>query len=146
MTHENVHAGDKQQVKALDRQQEGHESQHNSFMEELRNVQSIRAYEPKSEQKNGLASQEFMGIEKWVADAKRCGSVDQDQLAAKLANFADKTDKMWQKLENDPKTFAKASQDQWLTYGRFNKVFDLLDDKHRDKILETLPWSLRAGE
>jgi hypothetical protein len=141
MTIEITGAGEKGQSRALDQ----HESVHASLLAELRNYKPIKPYEPSAEYKNGLASQNLIGIEKWVDESKHCGAIDQDQLAAKLAGFAGKTDQMWHKMESNPKTFVSASQDQWLTYPRFNKMFDLLDDQHRDKLLETLPWSLRAA-
>jgi hypothetical protein len=103
-------------------------------------------YSPKPEYSNGLASQNLIGLEKWVDDWKNCGAIPQDQLATKITDFAKKTDDMWNKMENDPKQFAQASKDQWLTYQRFTQVFDKLDEQHRDKVLETLPWTLRPGE
>jgi hypothetical protein len=135
-------AGDKTQARATDQ----HEEVHSNFMNELRATAGTDYYKPSPEYKNGLASQNLIGLEKWVDDSKHCGAINQDELASRVADFAKKTDAMWQKMESNPKDFVRMSQDQWLTYPRFNKIFDELDESQRNKVLETLPWSLRAGE
>ena len=105
-------------------------------------------YKPKEEYKNGMASEDFMKVEQWFSDEKRCGAVNQDKLLEKLSDFAKKADDMWQKIEdgNDEDLKGRMGEDTSSTYSRFGKLFDELDETHRDKMLETIPWRLRPGE
>lgn len=105
-------------------------------------------YKPKEEYKNGMASEDFMKVEKWYSDEKQCGVVNQDKLLEKLSDFAKKADDMWQKIEdgNDMDLKARMGEDTLTTYSRFGKLFDQLDEQHRNKMLETIPWRLRPGE
>ncbi len=105
-------------------------------------------YKPKEEYKNGMASEDFIKVEQWFSDEKRCGAVNQDKLQEKLGDFAKKADDMWQKIEdsNDVAAQERMGGDTMTTYSRFGKLFDELDEQHRDKLLETLPWRLRPGE
>jgi hypothetical protein len=150
MTIDFAGAGEKGLSRAVESSTEHHQDLHSRFMDDLqarfKPDPGQERYQPSPEYKNGLASQNLIGLEKWADDSKHCGAINQDQLASKLGEFAKKTDDMWHKMEENPKEFLAMSQDQWLTYPRFNKLFDQVDDAHRDKLLEALPWSLRAGE
>lgn len=117
---------------------------HGSLLEQLKDYHGEALYQPRPEYQNGQASKNLIPLERWVDDSKHCGLINQEQLATKLSVFAKDTDDMWHKME--VKHLGSASKDQSLTYGRFGQIFGLLDDSHRDKVLETLPWSLRPGE
>lgn len=104
-------------------------------------------YQPNPEYKNGLASEKFLDIEKWVDDTKKCNlEISQDTLASKLSEFGKEAEDKWKTMDDDPDQWDAKNQDTYMTYSRFGKVFDLLDESHRDKVLETLPWRLRPGE
>ncbi len=130
----------------------GESGLHNAFTNDLFSRLSKPAqndqFQARPEYKNGLASESLMDLEKWTKDGLTCGKVDQEQLAEKISEFAKKTDAMWDKMENsgNSKDFVRMSEDEFTTTKRFNNVFDQLDDQHRDKVLESLPWRLRPGE
>ncbi len=105
-------------------------------------------FQPKEEYKNGLASEKLMDLEKWTRDEIMCGKIDQDELTKRIGEFSKKTDDMWDKMEksNNPEEQDKMAQDESQTYPRFGNIFEQLDEEHRNKALETLPWRLRPGE
>ncbi len=101
------------------------------------------------EQRNGLASEKLLEIERWADDQKNCGhSLNSDQMAEKLSKFAKEADDTWEKMEKsgDMQKFLDMSGDTYLTYNRFGDLLMQLDDARREKVLETLPWRLRPGE
>lgn len=98
----------------------------------------------RGEYQNGMASQDLVPIEQLVDKSKQSGAINQEQLESELEKFAKKTDTMWHQKED--RDLDAVSKDQYLTIPRFYKLFDILDDAHRDNLLKTLPWSLRPGE
>lgn len=135
-----------------------HEEVHSKFIDDISKNSFINRdkepnlYQPLPEYKNGLASEKLLGIEKWAQDEKLCSrELNQDELASKMAKFAKETGSMWRQMEkhmNDrPDDFLKMSQDESMTYPRFQKLlFDVLDQKHREKIRKDIPWHLIPGE
>ncbi|MBX9685745.1 MAG: hypothetical protein K2X27_03525 [Candidatus Obscuribacterales bacterium] len=128
-----------------------HESQHELLLND--SIRSALPSLPKDdarqnpEYKNGLASEKLMDIEKWLAEEKRCGAVDQDKFMEKLSKFAEETDKTWKSMsEKVDDQFLKMSEDQFMTYPRFTDMLFQLDEEHQNKIREVLPGSLTPGE
>jgi hypothetical protein len=131
-----------------------HEEVHSRFMDDLSKPLSQRQdkqdefYQAKPEYRNGLASEKLLAVEKWAQDEKLCNlkGINQDQLADKLTKFAKETGEMWKKMEDRPKDLGRLSKDEWMTYPRFQKLVDALDDQHKEKIRKDIPWHLAAGE
>jgi len=111
------------------------------LLDALRHAAPLEQYHAKAEWNNGHASQNLTEIEKWVSDSKTCGLINQDQLETKMENFAKKTDDMWHKMNG-----VDTAKDEYLTYPRFTDMIELLDDSHRDQLLQKLPWTLKPGE
>ena len=140
-----------------------HEEVHSKFMDDLapksfeHKVEDVLKakgdkendiYNPRPEYRNGLASEKLLGIEKWAQDEKLCNlsGINQDQLADKLSKFAKETGEMWKKMENRPRDLGRMAKDEWMTYPRFQKILDSLDDQHQEKIRKDIPWHLMPGE
>jgi hypothetical protein len=117
------------------------DAQSGGLIEALKHSTPPEQYHAKAEWNNGHASQNLTEIEKWVSDSKTCGLINQDQLETKMEKFAKQTDEMWHKMSG-----VDTAKDEYLTYPRFTDMIDLLDDSHRDKLLQTLPWALKPGE
>lgn len=147
-------AAEVEQVGRSGLERNSHEEVHSRFMDDIAAKPSSNQnlpddiYQPRPEYRNGLASEKLLGIEKWAQDEKLCSlsGINQDQLADKLVKFAKETESMWKNMENRPKDLGRMSKDEWMTYPRFQKLLDTLDDSHQEKIRNDIPWHLRPGE
>jgi hypothetical protein len=142
MTFEHSGTADRAERKPTDAQ----ESRQEKFVAELATAPANGPDRADPTYRNGLASENLIAIEKWSDSAKQNGPINQDELSAKLSNFAVKSDKMWKAMEQDPQQLVKSWEDEGLTYNRFNMLMDQLDSAHWSKLFETLPWTLRPGE
>ena len=124
----------------------------NRLFEDLYAVPEFRKnefYKEGPELKNGMASEKLQDIEKWVDDEKRCGlTINQDVLEKKLMEFGKSADEMWKKIDESgtPDEKAKRDIDSFITGGRFDALFDLLDPERKQELGPKLPWSIAPGE